>query len=225
MARRTSRRGVEHPAPPRPSAPDLPDTLERLEGVARGDDVEDAEVTGLSGVVEAGRTIFTACRVPGIDADRMVLTDARLADVVLDSPRITSLEGRGVRMRRVLVVGGRLGSCDLGEADLEGVEFRGVRIDYLGLARAALEDLAFVDCRIGTLDLPGATVSRVALRDCRADEVGTDHLRANDLDLRGLDAGRWTSVAGLRGATMTVDQVAGLLPDLARHVGIDLGAD
>ena len=48
------------------------------------------------------------------------------------------------------------------------------------------------DCVIGALDLPQATLTRVRFEDSRADEVDTRGLRAEHLDLRGLEAVSYT---------------------------------
>ncbi len=60
--------------------------------------------------------------------------------------------------------GGRIGTLDLADTDLDEVELRAVRIDYLSLAAARITDLLVADCTIGTLDLPQASATRVASR-------------------------------------------------------------
>ena len=90
------------------------------------------------------------------------------------------------------------------------------------MARATASDVTFVDCVIGTLDLPGATLSHVRFEGCRADEVDTRDLRAEHLDLRGLDAVAVTSPGGLRGATLAPRQVELIARDLAVALGIDV---
>ena len=86
------------------------------------------------------------------------------------------------------IAGGRIGTLDLADAELDEVELRGIRIDYLSLGGGRVADLVVADCTIGTLDMPQATLSRVAFLDSRADEVDTRGLRAEHLDLRGLEA-------------------------------------
>ncbi len=118
------------------------------------------------------------------------------------------------------VEGGRIGTLDLSDAELDEVRLRGIRIDYLSLAGARVDDLVIADCTIGALDLPGARLTRVAFASTRADEVDTRGLRSADLDLRGLDALAYLDVTGLRDATMSGDQVERIAAALAAGLGI-----
>ncbi len=148
------------------------------------------------------------------------MTGATLVDVDVRDLRATALSGRGARLRRVRISGGRIGTLDLADADLDEVELRGVRIDYLSLAAARITDLLVADCTIGTLDMPQATVTRIGFENSRADDVDTRGLRAKDLDLRGLEAVSYLDAASLRGATLSPRQVEHLAPAMAQALGI-----
>lgn len=208
------------PAEPRVSAPDLPDVLDEVSVLGPGTEISQARLEHLGAEVDAGRALLTECVLDAGEVDRLNLTLARLSDVDVTGLRLADLvASRGV-WRNVRAVGGRVGALDLGRAELASVELRGLRVDYLTLAGATVSDVVFVDCVIGTLDLPGATLSRVRFEGCRADEVDTRDLRAEHVDLRGLDAVSFTSAAGLRGATLATRQVELLATDLALALGI-----
>lgn len=216
------RKRVADPVPPRECAPDLPDELDDVADVKPRDDLFGARITGLSGDVDAAYGRLVECAVESASVDRLDLGGATLTDVRVADIRAAALSARNGRWRNVLVAGGRIGTLDLWRAELDGIELRGLRIDYLSLASASVADVRFVDCVLGAVDLPEARVERVAFDGCRADEVDTRGLRATDLDLRGLEALSFTDPAGLRGATLSERQAEQHAPSFAAALGIRL---
>lgn len=210
------------PLPPRISAPDLPRQLEAVHGLERGADLLGSAVGGLEGEVDAAHARLSECTVAEASVARLDLTGATLTDVLVDGLRATEVVARDARWRNVLVAGGRVGTLDLSGAELDSVELRGVRIDYLSLRGATVSDLLVTDCVIGALDLPLATLSRVGFDRSRADEVATDGMRAEHLDLRGLEALAFTRPDALRGATLSPRQVELFATAFAAALGIDV---
>jgi len=176
--------------------------------------------TDLDAVTDAAHAAITECAVIEAAVERIDLTGSTLVDVDVRELRATTLAARSARLRRVRIVGGRIGTLDLADADLDEVELRGVRIDYVSLAAARVSDLLIAETTIGTFDMPNATIARMAFVDCRADEVDSRGIRAKDLDLRGLEAVSYLDPASLRGATLSPRQVAHLAPALAHSLGI-----
>ncbi len=142
-------------------------------------------------MTDAAHSAITECALVEASVDRLDISGATLVDVDITGLRATAVAGRGARLRRVRIAGGRIGTLDLTDAELDEVELRGIRIDYLSLGGGRVADLVVAGCTIGTLDMPQARVSRVAFVDSRADEVDTRGLRAEHLDLRGLEAGSY----------------------------------
>ncbi|CAN7295796.1 hypothetical protein LJR045_001481 [Microbacterium sp. LjRoot45] len=200
MARR------DDPAPPRDSTPDLPPMLEPVTRLVPRGEVHAARIDGLDGEVDASHAELVETLWEAPTLDRLDLTGARIVDSRIADARVTVVVGRDARWRNVEIDGGRLGTVDLQRAELDGVTFRGIRIDYLGSPSAHLAHVRFVGCRFGTIDLPEARAERVAFEDCRADEMDTRGLRAVDLDLRGLEVLSITDPSALRGATLTARQ-------------------
>jgi uncharacterized protein YjbI with pentapeptide repeats len=217
------RRGMPSPAGPRAprlSAPDLPPRLEDGPPPSRTGDCYQLRWTTLDPMTDAAHATLTECALVEASVERLDLTGATMVDVDVRDLRATTLTGRGARLRRVRITGGRIGTLDLADADLDEVELRGVRIDYLSLAAARVGDLLIAGCTIGTLDMPQATVLRTAFEDSRADEVDTRGIRAQDLDLRGLEALTYLDAASLGGATLSPRQIEHLAPALAEALGI-----
>ncbi len=213
---------VKRPLPPRISAPDLPARFEEVGTIERHDDVLQARITGLTGSVDAAHAHLAECLVVEAPLDTLDLSGATLTDVEIAMGRATEVRARDSRWRNVLVHGGRIGTLDLTSAELVGVELRGIRIDYLSLGSADVSDLLIVDCAIGSVDVPLAKLSRVRFDATRADEVDTRGVRAENTDLRGLDALRYTDPTSMRGMTLSPRQVELLSSAFASALGIDV---
>lgn len=208
---------VTVPAPPRVDPPDLPGRLGSGVLTPRADLLQ-VRVAGAEG---AHASLSECVLEAGVD-DRLDLTGATLVDVEVEGLRATTFSGRGARLRRVHVAGGRVGTLDLADAELDEVELRGIRIDYLSLATARAVDVVIADCRIGALDLPRARLERVALPGSTVDELDARELGAKDLDLRGASLLAVTDPGSLRGATITMQQAHELAPAFASALGIRL---
>lgn len=215
--------GMPAPQPelraPRVSSPDLPDALD--EGIpGRSADLHAATVT-LQPDTDLAYASLEQCVITG-SADRVELRGATVMDVELRELRVTELRARDAGLRRVRITGGRIGTLDLSDTRIDELELHGVRIDYLTLAGAQAADVRIDSCQIAALDLPGATLARVAFDDSRSDEVDTLGMRAQHVDLRGLDALAFLNASSLRGTTLTSRQVALLAPAFAASVGISV---
>lgn len=204
---------------PRVSPPDLPDILSPAVP-RRAADLLAAEVP-LRGDVDLAHSSLEQCRITA-DAEGVDLTGATLLDVEMSAPRIASLTMRDATVRRLRIVGGRIGTLDLSSARVAELELTDVRVDYLTLGGARGEDILVTGCTLHSLDVPQAELTRVRFENCRADEVDPRGMRAAHVDLRGLDADAFLDVNSLRGVTMSPFQVQLLAPVMAAGLGIRL---
>lgn len=212
-------RTTDSPAAPRVSPPDLPDDLDDAEP-HRGADLIAARL-GLAGSADLAHSSLEQCVLTG-DAETLDLTGATLLDVDMRDVRAASAPVRNASIRRLRVIGGRIGTLDLSGARIDELEIRDVRIDYLNLGGAKAVDVLIVDCQVRTIDVPQAELTRVRFENCTCDEVDPRGLRATDVDLRGLDAIAFTDANSLRGTTLTTFQVQQLAPVFAAGVGIQV---
>lgn len=206
--------------PPRLTAPDVPSHLEPGEPLQPLGDHLRCIWTQLDEHTDASRADIAESRFDRVRADRWSLDHASLVDVDIREPLVTHLSAQRARWRNVRLTRGRVATLDLTEAELDSVELRGIRIDYLTLGSARVRDVLLVDCAIGTLDLPRATVARMRCETSTADEVDPRGMRAEHLDLRGLDAVSFVDPSGLRGAVLTDTQAALHAVAFARSLGI-----
>lgn len=210
-------RSTERPQPPRVSPPDLPEELEGGLGRRHGDHIGQR----IPLAEDLAHAQFEQCVLSGA-ADRVDLAGATLLDVEIVDARTPVLSLRDATIRRLRIAGGRIGTLDLSGAHVAELILEHARIDYLSFAAAKIQDSLVADCTLTTVDLPAATATRVRFERSTADEVDTRGLRAEALDLRGLDALSFLDVTALRGATLTVRQVELLAPVFARAAGIDV---
>ncbi|MFJ4166792.1 pentapeptide repeat-containing protein [Microbacterium sp. NPDC089698] len=210
-------RSTERPQPPRVSPPDLPDELDDGVGRRHGDHVG----LRIPLTEDLAHAQFEQCSLSGA-AERVDLAGATLLDVEIVDARTPVLSLKDATIRRLRIAGGRIGTLDLSGAHVAELIVEHARIDYLSLAAAKIQDSLLMDCTLATVDVPAAAVTRVRFERSSADEVDTRGLRADGLDLRGLDALAFLDVTSLRGATLTSRQVELLAPVFARAAGIDV---
>jgi len=209
------------PLAPRISAPDLPARLEPAILRAHADLIG-AVVEGISGDLDATGAHISESVLRDLDMGTLDLSRSRLTDVDLHELRGVAVTSAEARWQTVRVNGGRIATLDLSRSTLSGVELRGLRIDYLTLAGSDVSDLNFVDCIIGSLDAPQSSVNRVAFEGCRVTDVDNRGWRAENVDLRGLEAVHYLDMAGLRGTVLSERQVTMLGPDFAAAAGVDV---
>lgn len=212
-------RTPDSPAAPRVSPPDLPEKL-TPSVPARNADLIAAHLD-LRGSVDLAYAALEQCTVTA-DAEEIDLTGATLLDVSMTAVRAASLRLRDAGIRRLQIIGGRIGTLDLSTARISELELRDVRIDYLNLGAARAGDVEVTDCRIRTLDMPQADLTRIRFTRTSCDEVDPRGMRAKDVDLRGLDALAFLDANSLRGTTLTGFQVQQLAPVIAAGLGIQI---
>ncbi len=210
-------RSTERPQPPRVSPPDLPDELDDGAGRRHGDHIG----LRIRLTEDLAHAQFEQCSLSGA-AERVDLAGATLLDVEIVDARTPVLSLKDATIRRLRIAGGRIGTLDLSGAHVAELIIEHARIDYLSLAAAKIQDSLIADCTLATVDVPAATVTRVRFERSSADEVDTRGLRADALDLRGLDALAFLDVTSLRGTTLSSRQVELLAPVFARAAGIDV---
>lgn len=190
--------------------------------VAEGDDLDDVEVRGLrTTVLEwTGRRRLSGSLLADLAADEWHARAASFADSVLDAVAVVALSAADSGWRRVEVRGSRLGSAELHGADLRNVTVGHCKLGYVNLRGARLTDVSFGDCLIDELDVGGATLERVAFPGTRIGRLLAPGARLRDVDLRGARLDDLEGVDGLRGATVSLDQLLDLAPMLAARLGI-----
>lgn len=190
--------------------------------VAEGDDLDDVEIRGLrSPVLEwTGRRRLSGSLLADLAADEWHARAGSFADSVLDAVAVVALSAPDSGWRSVEVRSSRIGSVELHGAELRNVSVGHCKLGYVNLRGARLTDVSFGDCLIDELDLGGARLERVAFPGTRIGRLLAPGARLTDVDLRGSRVDDLDGVEGLRGATVSLDQLLDLAPMLAARLGI-----
>lgn len=214
----------EGPRPPR-----LPSIrLSALEAVGEAEvldgdaDLDGVELTGVrsEGLVWEGRRRLSSARMCDLTVTDWNAWGMSLVECSLEQLDVVSMAAADSRWRAVEVRQSRIGSAELYDAVWDGVHFVGCKLGFLNLRGARLTDVAFTDCVIDGLDLMRATASRVAFQGSRIARLDSSGARLVEVDLRGARLGELGSVEGLRGASITLEQLLDLAPVMAARLGI-----
>lgn len=193
------------------------------DAVAEGDDDLDGVSVGplqFDRVIWTGRRRLGSSRVTGFVARRWEAKAASFVGSVLEGIDVVSLSAPGSSWWNVEVLQSRLGSAELYDAVLRNVHFVRCKISFLNLRGATLTDVAFTDCIFEDAELMRATATRLAFPGTIIGRLELAGSSLADVDLREARLTDVGTLEGLRGATITSDQLQELAPALAARIGI-----
>lgn len=218
MAR--SSRGTDAPRITLTEPSDLDDWTPAPGDVLTGDRIEGkrVDVLDLAGErlpdLEIEESVIGTLRVDAAD-----LRGLRVRDTVVESLDASVLRASSSTWREVRVAGGRIGSAELYDAGLNGVEFVGMKLGFVNLRGSTLTDVVFRDCVVDELDIADARLLRVSFEGTRIRAAEGSNTRIEHVDLRAADLDRVERLEGFRGATIGGDQLYTLAPLLAAQAG------
>jgi len=180
------------------------------------------ELAGLSldRMVWTGRRRLGSSRVSDLVVGDWQARAASLVESVVERADIVTLSAAESAWWNVEVQQSRIGSAELHGAVLRNIHFVRCKLGYLNLRGATLTDVAFTDCIISDLDLMRATATRVSFSGTRISRLELSGSKLEDVDLRGAALADIGTLEGLRGATITLDQLLEIAPALAEGLGI-----
>ena len=164
--------------------------------------------------VEIEESVIGTLRVDGADLRGLRVRDSVVE--VLDAP---VLRASSSAWREVRIAGGRVGSAELYDAGLNGVEFVGMKLGFVNLRGSTVTDVVFRDCVVDELDIADARLLRVSFDGTRIRAAEGSNTRIDHVDLRSADLDRVERLEGFRGATIAADQLYTLAPLLAAQAG------
>lgn len=224
MAESTARTERTGPAQPRltavrPGPLVAADPAEVRDGDA---DLDDTEIRELSAdtLVWSGRRRLGSSRVTQLAVTAWSAAGASIVGSVLEDVSVVALAARESSWWNVEIGQSRIGSAELYDSMWRSVRFSHCKLGYLNLRGAKLTDVVFADCVIDELDLGRATANRVAFPGTRIGRLEPTGATLTDVDLRGASLAELGDLTGLRGASITFDQLLDLAPALAAGIGI-----
>ncbi|MET0725150.1 MAG: pentapeptide repeat-containing protein, partial [Leifsonia sp.] len=178
--------------------------------------ISGADLDGL----DLSGTTFAECAFEDVSAHEADLRSATFLDTTIERLNAPILTAARSRLRDVGIDSSRIGSAEFYDAGWQSVRFTNCKLGFVNLRGAHLQDVQFTDCTIDELDLGGVKATRVAFSGTRINTLDVTRAEFSHVDLRAVELRHIVGLDGLRGATLTPDQVAELATLFAERLGI-----
>ncbi|HSX05749.1 MAG TPA: pentapeptide repeat-containing protein [Candidatus Saccharimonadales bacterium] len=170
---------------------------------------------------------FTDARRISIDGSKLV--GVVMAGAVLDKfecsdTELTKLEAAGVQaykanFLRVTMADCRLTGAELAEATFEDCVFKNVKFDEAGFRFAHFTRVRFENCMLRAADFSNAQLKQVVFTGCDLEMTSFMSANCKAVDVTGEDLAQVKGILGLKGATVSTEQLILLAPLLATELG------
>ncbi|MGG7308518.1 pentapeptide repeat-containing protein [Curtobacterium sp. AB451] len=164
--------------------------------------------------LEIEESVIGTLRADGAD-----LRGLRVRDAIVETLDAPVFRASSSSWREVRIAGGRIGSAELYDTTLNGVEFVGMKLGFVNLRGSTVTDVVFRDCVVDELDIADARLLRVSFEGTSIRVAEGSNTRIDHVDLRAADLDRVERLEGFRGATIAADQLYTLAPLLAAQAG------
>lgn len=170
-----------------------------------------------------------------LDLEDVTLTGERFVGMELDRPQLVNLtvdscDLSGVVMssyaaRRAKVMRTRIRDCVWAGGIMQDCGFEDCPSERWSLRFSTLQRVAFTDCAFVAGDFYGVTFDKVTFERCDLSGAHFDNATVKELTLRSCTLLGVTGAMSLRGASVDLDDLAGLAPSLAREAGLRFNTD
>ncbi len=196
-------------------------------------------VTDLASLLRSDETLFglniDSADVSGIKLKSAAISESRLAKCNFSQAKIEKLHIRDCVFSNcdltaclfadsswhvAEIVGARCSGVQLHSSLMKNILFKNSKLDFANFRFTQLESVIFENCVINELDLYNATLKNVAFIDCDIENVQFSEAKLKGVDLSGSRIVSIKGLAGLKGASISSEQLILLAPCLARNIGI-----
>jgi uncharacterized protein YjbI with pentapeptide repeats len=191
-----------------------------------------AEVKGGSSVgqIHCEKLVFTGLEAKNISLDTVIIENSEissckfrksnLSDVIFDNCLLFGTDFDGSGWRRVAIKSGMYSGVVLSDVSLEDVAFKDAKLNLANFRVAKLRSVEFSHCDLTEADFQGADMSSVAFKDCNLSGVNFGNCKLRDVDLRTSNLSTVQGIAGLKGATIDLNQLIVMSQTMAAELGI-----
>lgn len=163
---------------------------------------------------------ITRLEAEGCVCKNTVLTAVRLEKLRLSDSTFSRLEAAGLHaggtaLLRIEINDSRLTGADFGASTFSDCTFKGVKLDETGFRFAKFKRVRFEGCILRQADFSGAQFTHVTFVDCDFEETNFDNAVCKAVDVREQNLTSIQGVLGLKGATISSEQLIQLAPLLA----------
>jgi uncharacterized protein YjbI with pentapeptide repeats len=169
----------------------------------------------------AGATRINAdvSRIEGSILTGLSLDKFEMSDVVAVKLEAAALQAYKTRMLRVEVSDSRLTGSEFAEGSFEDCVFRNVKFDEAGFRFARFKRVRFVNCMLRKVDFSNAKFEHVTFIGCDLEETNFVSAECKSVDVTTEDLATVKGLLGLKGATISTEQLMQLAPLLASELG------
>jgi uncharacterized protein YjbI with pentapeptide repeats len=204
---------------PTPIEPRLAPELEAWEGDTDGKVeldqhfVKDEDFTG------ATRLSVDASRIQGANFTGVVLDKLEATDASCSKVEGAGLQAYKVNLLRVSMADCRLAGAEFAEGYFKDCTFRSVKFDEAGFRFANFKRVRFENCMLRQADFSNTKLEDVIFVDCELEECNFVSASCKNVDVSTEELTGIRGLLGLKGATISYEQLMQLAPLLASELG------
>lgn len=191
---------------------------EWVDGGDRDIDIEDAFVNGAD---FGGATRFEAngSRLEGVLLASAQIAKCEMTDIECRKLEAAALSAPGANLLRVCVMDSRCTGAEFGDGLFKDCVFKNVKFDQAGFRFVRFERVVFENCVLRQADFSNAKLTNVIFSGCDFEGCNFASAMCKDVDVSGQDITLVKSILGLKGATISPEQLIQLAPLLASELG------
>jgi uncharacterized protein YjbI with pentapeptide repeats len=161
-----------------------------------------------------GASHIQRATLTGTTLDRLELTDAICVKV-----EAAALSAYKANLLRVHISDTRFTGAEFAEGHFEDCVFRNVKLDEAGFRFAHFKRVRFENCMLRQADFSGAKLAYVTFDGCGLEGANFVSAACSGVDISGEDLTGIKGILGLKGATISTEQLMQLAPLLASELG------
>jgi uncharacterized protein YjbI with pentapeptide repeats len=147
---------------------------------------------------------------------------SELVELTLTECDVVGVLADKSRLERVSITDSRLRGTSWAGGVVRGVVLDNVTGTDVSFRFSTLRSVTIRDSRIPELDFTNVEFEQVVLQRCSLPGAVFDHARVKSLRIEACDLAGATGIINLRGASMDLEGVLSVAPDLARELGIQV---
>lgn len=202
-----------------PVAPNVPVTLATQDVDVESDmEIDEAWVENID-FASATRVIIAASHLLRAAFTGLSLDKLEMTDVVCDKAEGAALGAYKANLLRVSMADCRFIGAEFAEGHFEDCTFRNIKFDEAGFRFATFKRVRFDGCILRQADFTNAKLTHVTFDNCDLDGTNFVSAHCGAVDVSGESLAQVRGLLGLKGATISAEQLIQLAPLLASELG------
>jgi len=180
--------------------------------------VEQADFTG------ATRINVDGSKLVGVTMTGAILEKFECSDTEWIKLEAAAVQAYRTNLLRVTMTDCRLTGAEFAEGHFEDCVFKNVKFDEAGFRFASFKRVRFENCMLRAADFSNAKLSQVTFTGCDLEEANFVSANCANVDITTEDVTAVEGILGLKGATISTEQLMQLAPLLASELGFQVAA-